>query len=213
MPALSPTRRLSLLGLLTWAAVASTASAQQGTDDAAVLRRESTLQPAARDRREQPAHYVATLGVGAPLRLSRNVDFDQNATGPLYTDVFGGYALAGSIRLRHGAGVGFSLNVTDEGGYTEPVGAGEQLVVMPAYFAFYDIDPDWMGLGHVGVPVLLTNGTSVGAELAAGLAYRLRAGLGLYGEAGLNVFPGADKTLHPTLSLELGVVVDYEVLP
>jgi hypothetical protein len=210
MPALSPTRRLSLLGLLTWAWVATSASAQQGTDDAAALQRVSSPRAATDD---QPGHYVATVGVGAPLRLSRNVDFDQGTTGPLFTDVFAGYALPGAIRLRHGAGVGLSLNLTDEGGFTEPVGAGEQLVVMPAYFAFFDIDPDWMGLGHVGVPVLLTNGTSIGAELAAGLAYRLRAGLGVYSEAGVNVFPGAESTLHPTLSLELGVVVDYEVLP
>jgi hypothetical protein len=165
------------------------------------------------EAQEQPAHYVATWGVGAPLRLARNVDFDQNEIAPLYTDLFLGYALSAPIRLRHGAGLGAALNLTEEGGFTEPVGVAEQLVLMPAYFLFYDLTPDWMGMAHAGLPVLLTGGTSFGVEVAGGIAYRLRAGFGFYAEAGVDMFPGAEKTFHPTLSLELGIVADYEVLP
>jgi len=160
-----------------------------------------------------PGRTLATLSVGAPLRLTRNVDFAQDDVAPLYGDILLGYAFAGPLRLRHGLGLGVSLNLSAEGGYVEPVGAASQLLVMPSYLLFYDASLDVVALGHVGLPFLLTGDFSAGVELAAGLAYKLTAGLGLYGELGADLFVGAESQVHPTVSAELGLLIDYEMLP
>ncbi len=161
----------------------------------------------------QPERYLVTTSVGVPLRLSRNLDLDQGTVAPIFTDVMVGYTLPGQIRLRHGFALGASINLSEEGGFTTPVGVGEQIVLMPAYLLYYDMSADWIGLAHAGIPFNIAGGTTVGVELAGGLAYRLRAGFGLFGELGLSVYPGAESTMHPAMSLELGVVLDYEVLP
>ena len=54
----------------------------------------------------------------------------------------------------------------------------------------YDLSPDWAGLAHGGIPINVSGGSTVGLELAAGLAYRVRAGLGVFGELGLDLTAG-----------------------
>jgi hypothetical protein len=161
---------------------------------------------------DAPLHGLATLSFGAPLRLTRNVDLDQNQIAPAFVDAMVGATLLQSSALQHGLGLGASLNVTGEGGYTEPVVPGQQLVLMPAYLAYVPIDPDWVVLGHLGVPFALT-APSFGFELAVGGGYRCLAGLLAFAELGLTTFIGGSGTLHPMLGLELGFMLDYEVLP
>lgn len=157
-------------------------------------------------------HYVLTASVGVPLRLTRRDTFDQRRFAPLFFDALAGYVFASSRGFAHGAGLGFSLNLTEDGGFTEPVGPLQQFVLMPAYLLRAQLHPDLFALGHVGLPISLNAGTSVGLELAAALGYRLLAGFGTYAEAGLDAFGGGDNTLHLGFSLELGVFLDYEVL-
>jgi hypothetical protein len=57
-----------------------------------------------------------------------------------------------------------------------------------------------------------------GAELALGVAWLFTGGLGLTSDAVFSVFNGAGTldesvTWVPLVSLQLGVLVDYEVLP
>lgn len=160
-----------------------------------------------------PEHYLATFSGGAPLRLTKNVDFGQATTAPFFIDGLLGYIFAGSDGLRHGVGLGASINLEDDGGFREPVLAFAQFVLMPAYVAYLSLDRDFLLLGHAGIPLLLSGGRSVGFELAAGLGYRLLSGVGIFGEAGLSIYPGVESTTHALLSLELGVFMDYEVLP
>ncbi len=162
---------------------------------------------------EQPQpHALATLSFGAPLRITRNVDLDQNVIAPAFMDVLLGYTfLNGSIQ--HGLGLGLSLNLSEEGGFTEPVGIANQLVLMPTYLGYRAINRDWVLLGHFGVPLVLTGTTSAGLELALGAGYRFLAGVLAYAELGVDAFLGASSTLHATVSLELGFMLDYEVLP
>lgn len=161
----------------------------------------------------EPPRYLATLTLGVPLRLARHVEFDQGVIAPVYSDALGGYVLSSTARVRHGIGLGASLNLSDDGGYTEPVRVARQLVVMPAYLAYWAASDDWFGLGHVGIPVVASEGRSVGLELAFGAGYRWLAGFGVYGEAAFDVFAGGASTVHPTLALELGVFLEHEVLP
>jgi hypothetical protein len=167
----------------------------------------------ARAEQDEPLHGLATLSFGAPLRLTRNVDLDQNQVAPAFVDAMLGVTLLHGSTLQHGLGLGASLNVTGEGGYTEPVVPGQQLVLMPAYLMFLPFDPDWVALAHLGVPFSLTGVPSFGFELAIGGGYRCLAGVLAYAELGFTSFIGTTGTLHPMIGLELGFMLDYEVLP
>jgi hypothetical protein len=199
---MSPTPRLarSLLGalLFLWLGDAS-ASAQ-----------DSAAEP---DARVLPERYLATVAVGIPLRLAQNEDFGQDTFAPLFSDALLGYVFAGEQGFRHGFGVGFSLNLTRDGGYSEPVYAAEQFSVMPAYLLYADFGHDVFALAHVGLPVVLTGLQTVGAELAATFGYRVLARFGLFAELSLDAFVGTASSLNPTVALEGGVFFDYEVLP
>jgi hypothetical protein len=159
-----------------------------------------------------PERYVALASVGAPLRLTRDVDLDQSAFAPIYTDVVGGYVLSGE-HVRHGVGLGLSLNLTKDGGFTEPVGPAEQFALAPEYLLYVDLGSDALLLGQAGLPIVLTGSTTVGLALSAALGYRLLAGMGMFAELGFETFVGVSSRLHPSVSLELGLFLDYEVLP
>jgi hypothetical protein len=178
--------------------------------DKGALVPDSAVREPAESATDHPAHALATLSVGAPLRLTRNVDLDQDRFAPVFVDMLFGYTLLnGSIQ--HGLGLGASLNLSEEGGFTEPVGIANQLVLMPAYLGYHAIDNDWALLGHLGIPIALTGTAEL--EVALGGGYRWLAGVLAYAELGANAFLGTSSTLHATVSLELGFMLDYEVLP
>lgn len=91
-------------------------------------------------------------------------------------------------------------------------------MVTPSYLLMVDGWRPWLVFGRAGLPVVLNPDPNVGGELAIGGAYLLTAGLGLQAELIGNVFYGAatwDKkiTTIPMLSVQAGIIVDYEVLP
>ena len=161
---------------------------------------------------QEPERYFGALSSGAGLRLARNVDFGQSAFAPAYVDALAGYVFPGGA-LRSGFGLGASIAYTDDGGYTEPVIAFEQLVLMPAYLLRYELSPDWTVLAHSGIPIVVAGGPNCGLELAGALGYRFLAGFGAFAELGFDTFIGTATTFHPIATLELGVFIDYEVLP
>ena len=160
-----------------------------------------------------PPRYASTLSVGVPLRLTRHEEFDQGAVAPLYTDLLVGYVLSSHRSVRHGVGLGLSMNLTRDGGFTEPVDPGDQLVVMPSYLLYWMLANEWFGLGHLGIPLLTSGGRSAGLEIGAGVGYRWLAGVGTYGEVSLAGVAGGSSTVHASASLEVGLFIDYEVLP
>jgi hypothetical protein len=159
-----------------------------------------------------PPHAIAALSIGAPLRVTRNVDFDQDAIAPVFVDALFGYTLW-TRGWQHGLGLGASLNMTDEGGFTEPVGFADQLVLMPAYLGYHALNDDFALLGHLGVPIVLGDTSTAGVELALGGGYRWLAGVLAYAEVGSSMFIGAGTTANVLVSLEVGFMLDYEVLP
>lgn len=157
---------------------------------------------------------VATLTFGAPLRIARNVDLGQERFAPLFVDLQGGYLFPFGSVWRHGFTLGVSMNVTEDGGFTEPVDPASQLVVNPGYLAYFDFHPDIFCLGHLSLPFqVLEKPESWGIETAIGIGYKLSAGAGAYLESSLDFFFGFDSTVHPLLSLEIGIFLDYEILP
>jgi hypothetical protein len=159
-----------------------------------------------------PERYFAAATAGAPLRLTQDVDLDQGTLAPLYSDVLLGYVLPGD-GLRHGLGASLSLNLTADGGYTEPVAPGEQLALAPSYLLYASLGRDSLLLGQAGLPIVLTGSNTIGLAISAALGYRLLAGIGVMAELGFETFVGVSSRLHPSVSLELGMFVDYEVLP
>jgi hypothetical protein len=72
--------------------------------------------------------------------------------------------------------------------------------------------------GRAGIPIVLEPDANVGFELAAGGVWLFTGGLGLSAELVGSLFYGAatretSSTAIPLLSFELGVWMDYEVLP
>jgi hypothetical protein len=158
-------------------------------------------------------HYLATWSAGVPLRLSKDDKFDQGTLAPVYTDLLAGYVFAGHGTIRHGAALGFSLNLTEDGGFTEPVRMYDQFVVMPAYVMMFDFAPELFSFAHAGLPINLHAGTTVGLELAFAFGYRILSGFGAFAEASVDTFIGTGSSYHPLLGIEGGVFIDFEVLP
>lgn len=73
-------------------------------------------------------------------------------------------------------------------------------------------------LGRAGIPIVLGPDLTGGLEASVGSAFMITAGLGVQGELIGSLFYGAATPEHsvsmiPTLSAQLGLFVDYEVLP
>lgn len=159
---------------------------------------------------DQPPHYLAMVSVGVPMRLTVTDQFDQSRFAPAFTEVLLGYVLPGG-RTRHGFGLGVSWNMTHDGGYTDPLYAGDQVAVMPAYLAYHTLNTDVVAVGHVGVPILVRGGRAAGLEFGAALMYRLFAGAGLFAELDVDAYAAGEVAL--LASLEFGAMIDFEVLP
>jgi hypothetical protein len=162
----------------------------------------------------QPARFVGILSSGAALRLSLHEELGQQRLAPAYVDALLGYVVGSSRSYRYGAALGVSSNLSDDGGFAEPVYAGEQLVLMPAGLGYLELTPDLPLYTHVGLPILLgIAGRSFGLEFGAALGYRVLAGMSAIGGLDLTTFVGSRARLNVLVSLELGVAFEYEVLP
>ncbi len=167
---------------------------------------------AAEDLEREPARYLASASGGLALRLTENADLGQSRLAPLFTSALVGHVLPGR-GYRHGFGLGASLNLGRDGGYVEPVYAGQQLVLMPTYLGYWNLNRDLLALGHAGLPVVVRGGRSLGVEAGFLLGYRVFAGAGVFGELDVDGFAIAGSSLSLLTSFQLGVIVDYEVLP
>ena len=164
-----------------------------------------------------PSRILITAGVGSSVRLIQDLDFSQGRSAPLYIDLFGAFVLPGPMEgLRHGIGLGASLNLTGDGP-APPDSLGldgaTQIALGPYYMAYLRLGWDFLIGGKLGVPVSLSPGLAPGLELAVSLTWYLTAGLGLYAEVSGSAWLGQASTIHPIVSGEAGVAIDYEVLP
>ncbi|HEX2878030.1 MAG TPA: hypothetical protein VHO25_00700 [Polyangiaceae bacterium] len=168
---------------------------------------------------EQRGPYVHLYGAWSlgrglrfnnPYRLQTELGDDSQSlslTAP-YLDLAVGALLGSPTTLQHGLAVNASFAI-----------AGiRQEVVTPAYVALLPLSSRWQLRGRLGLPIVLEPDASVGVELGVGAVFLVSAGLGFTAEAIGSLFPGAatleeTSTLIPIASLQLGVLVDYEVLP
>lgn len=155
---------------------------------------------------------VVTLGAGLPVRLRRDRRLGQGRLAPVYGEVFAGYLFPGS-GLQHGLGVTATLGLNEDGGFVEPVDALSQALLGPTYALAIDLDPALLTMARVTVPVSFVGDLSVGLDLGATAGYRVFAGAGVYAEASLSAFVGLAGRIYPMAALEIGLMIDYEVLP
>ncbi len=155
----------------------------------------------------------ASLGRGLrfnnPYRLETVLGKDAqslSATAP-YVALEAG-AVAGSGNVLHG--VLFEVSLATEG--------IPQEVLSPAYTLWYRLGEHWMLRGRAGFPVVLEPDLNMGMELGAGSTYYLTAALGVTASVVGSWFTGAatvdsSRVSIPILSLQAGLLYEYEVLP
>jgi hypothetical protein len=173
---------------------------------------------------DDPLRVMAYAGAGIGARLVRNIDpeFNHEFATPAYLDVGAGIFLPGGD-LRHGPALFASTNLTGE--YNSGVESFAQWSITPGYQfllpfrRLLGMDHDWLHLqGRVGIPLTFSGVggdvyVSPGLEVAAALHFKFLARFGLYFEVQGNLYGGFRDTVHPTISGDLGLLFDYEVLP
>ena len=93
-----------------------------------------------------------------------------------------------------------------------------QSAVTPAYLAALRTGGHWLFYAWLGVPFLTAPDFNAGAELALAGTYFVRAGIGATAALVADAFYGAGTrearaTFYPVLSAQLGISINYEVLP
>ncbi|MCB9616530.1 MAG: hypothetical protein H6722_29190 [Sandaracinus sp.] len=218
------------------AATPDAATPDAATPDAATPVPQDDLPPALRTRAamddeplfaapEQtpraPWRVLASVGVGTSIRLVRNLELQQERFAPAYLELRGGVALPQRGRVGHELSLAVTGNLSGDGSYTSGIDPMQQWVLSPGYAVRVGFPagavPDFVVRGRVGIPVVLAPDVTWGVEVDASFTYALLAGLGIYAEVGYGTFFGAedragDLTVNPVIGLELGAMLDWEVL-
>ena len=162
------------------------------------------------------AHFLGSLEGGTglrfnnPYRLATQLGASARSVSltSSYLDLGFAAAFGKADGVQHGAALHLSFALT---------GVGQQ-VLTPSYFIGYGPRHRFLVYGRLGPSFVLAPDPTGGAELAGGFAWFLAARVALAGELVGDVYYGAgtlDKgvTTYPILSGQLGLLVDYELLP
>lgn len=161
-------------------------------------------------------HLMGAAAVGRGLRFNNPYrlatplgdDAESLSLSASYLDFGFGAALGDPNGFQHGGSLHLSLALQ---------GIPQQ-VVTPSYLLVRRLPPYFLAFARAGLPVVIEPDLNLGYELAVGGAWLASAGLGVTAELVGDVFYGAATqdealTVIPMLSLQLGLFVDYEVLP
>ncbi len=162
------------------------------------------------------ARLIATTGFGRgfrfnnPYRLATQLGDTAESVSltATYWDVGLAAAFGPPDGLQHGAAVHVSVSLH---------GVPQQ-ALSGSYLLLYRADQPWMAYGRAGLSLLTQPDPNVGGELAGGFAYFFTGALGAHAELVGNLFYGAGTyevafSVIPVLSLQAGIVFDFEVLP
>ena len=170
--------------------------------------------------REPPGrsyHLLGTLFFGSGLRFNNpyrlQTQLGESArtvsvTAP-YADLGFGLAVGDAFGIQHGAKLNISFSMSGVG----------QVVLAPTYLATYrGASERFVAFGRLGPAIALSPDPNVGAELGAGGALFLAAKAALTAEIVGDLFYGAATKdsgfpVYPVVSLQLGLLLDHEVLP
>jgi hypothetical protein len=162
-------------------------------------------------------HTFASLGLGKGLRFNNPYRLatplgdtaESLSWTAAYYDIAIGAVRGPALGLAHGAVL--HLSIAAQG--------IPQEVLTPSYVALDRLgDGRFLLMGRAGIPIVLEPDLTSGVELGVGAAYLITAGLGVQSELSGSLFYGAatqDKSVStiPVLSAQVGLFIDYEVLP
>jgi hypothetical protein len=161
-------------------------------------------------------HFYATAGLGRGIRLNNPYRLatplgdtaESLSLSATYLDLGAGAAFGPPDGLQHGARLELAMALDGI----------RQEVLTPSYAPLYYLPPRFWLLGRAGLPIVLEPDLNLGFELGVGIAALYTAGMGIALEAVASFVYGAatherSATLNTVIALELGVWVDYEVLP
>jgi hypothetical protein len=163
-----------------------------------------------------PLRILGSVGAGSMLRIVNDLSLSQERIGPSFLDIAGSVVFAGAGVFRHGATLAISTNLNGEGppppddNGIDPV---TQWTLTPSYLAYLRFSDDFVLSGRAGVNLTIAPYFVPGVEASAAATYLFTAGLGAYAEVSANLSFGVAPEPSPTASVELGLMIDYEVLP
>ena len=181
-------------------------------------------EPAAQERYRTPIlgsdaywHGFGSLSVGKGLRFNNPYRLatplgdtpESLSLTAAYYDLALGVVRGPARGLSHGAVL--HLSIAAQG--------VPQEVLSLSYTALERLDNGrTLLLGRFGIPIILEPDLSGGLEAAVGVAYMITAGIGVQSELVGSLYYGAatqdrSVTTIPVLSAQLGLFIDYEVLP
>lgn len=162
------------------------------------------------------AHLFGAAAIGRGLRLNNPyrlaTPLGDSAESLSLSATYLDLSLGTTFGPRDGIGHGGALHLS------VALDGIPQEVLTPSYVALHRFDAGWLAYGRAGIPIVLEPDLNAGFELAAGGGWLLTAGIGVTAELVGSLFYGAatherSVTVIPIVSLQLGVLVDYEVLP
>lgn len=167
-----------------------------------------------------PAHRYArifgTVGAGGTVRILQYEALGQSRFAPVYLQLRAGYFFDGDGDVQHGIGLGISTNLAADGQVDT---AGLILGIDP--LTTWTFTPqyllriwfgDWVQLvGRVGVSATASTLPNLGFEVGIGPVIKFLSGFGIYADVSFSGYFAND--FHPLVSLEGGLVFDYEILP
>ncbi len=173
-----------------------------------------------RKLREPPGptfHILGTLFFGDgfrfnnPYRLQTQLGESAktvSVTAP-YVDLGIALAVGDAFGFQHGAALDLTVSMSGIG----------QAVLAPTYTVTYrGASHRFLGFGRLGPAIILSPDANVGGELGVGGAVFLTADAAVTAEVVGNLFYGAATKetgypVYPVVSLQLGLLLDHEVLP
>jgi hypothetical protein len=176
-------------------------------------------------------HVFASLGVGGTLRTIVHIDVcNPNTPGfegcffsPPYLQLRGTFFFEDVGDIQHGVTLGIATNLNGDGLRTDGIDPLTQWVLSPAYVLRGILSEWFQVMGHVGIPLAFAgvSGSAArsdtafnwGFEVQATAVLKFLAGLGVYVAGNASLWFAGTSSVWPTLSLEAGLVFEYEVLP
>ena len=162
------------------------------------------------------AHLIGTFEFGKGLRFNNpyRLATELGATAESvsltssYLDLGGAVTFGAPDGLQHGAALHLSFALAGVA----------QAVLTPTYIAAYRGPRRFVVYGRLGPSFVLSPDVTVGGEVAAGFGWFFTARLAVAGELVGDLYYGAGTptkgiSTYPILSGQLGLLVDYEILP
>ena len=163
-----------------------------------------------------PWRILGSIGGGTSIRIVNDLTLSQGRLGVSFLDVAGSVVFPSAARWRHGVTLALSTNLAGEGpAAPDPNGVDglTQWTLTPSYLAYFRFGEDLVVNARAGVNLTVSPYFVPGIELSGGATYLITAGLGVYVEVTANLTFGIAPEPSPTVSAEIGLMIDYEVLP